>query len=185
MSRAELTAKQQRFAEEYVKDFNATQAAARAGYSKKSAEWIGPQLLQKPHVAEKVEELRAAQTERAGSDADRIKAALRAIAYSDQRKYQRWGPTGVEILESSGLTDEEAVAVAEVSQTITEAGGSIRMRQHDKLRAIELLAKMEGLLPNKVEVTTTPALEELRKLGKEEILRRIDELRAAREAAGK
>ena len=34
---AMLTAKQQRFCDEYLVDLNATQAAIRAGYSKKNA----------------------------------------------------------------------------------------------------------------------------------------------------
>lgn len=153
MSKAELTAKQQRFVEEYMKDLNATQAAIRAGYSKRSAAVQGVQLLRKSQVSAYVDQLRAAQTERTGSDADRIKAALRAIAFSDQRKYQKWGPTGVNILESDGLSDDEAAAVAEVAQTITGAGaGSFRIKQHDKIRALELLAKMEGMLKDRVEV---------------------------------
>lgn len=44
---ASLTARQQRFVDEYLCDLNATQAAIRSGYSKKTAEWIGPQLLTK------------------------------------------------------------------------------------------------------------------------------------------
>lgn len=36
-----LTAKQQRFADEYLIDLNAKQAAIRAGYSSKSAEQQG------------------------------------------------------------------------------------------------------------------------------------------------
>ena len=46
-----LTAKQQMFVAEYLIDLNATQAAIRAGYSKRTAEWQGPQLLGKTHVA--------------------------------------------------------------------------------------------------------------------------------------
>ena len=182
MSKVQPTAKQRRFAEEYMKDLNATQAAIRAGYSKRSAEWIGPQLLTKPHVAELVGELRAAQTERTGSDADRIKEALRAIAYSDQRKYQKWGASGVNVLESSGLTDKEAMAVAEVSQMITGAGGSFKIRQFDKLRALELLAKMEGLLSDKLELTM-PWSKELAAMTADELRARADALRAAREKA--
>ena len=36
-----LTAKQERFVDEYLVDLNATQAAIRAGYSKNSARQIG------------------------------------------------------------------------------------------------------------------------------------------------
>ena len=46
-----LTPKQQMFVAEYLKDLNATQAAIRAGYSKKTADEIGRQLLGKTWVA--------------------------------------------------------------------------------------------------------------------------------------
>lgn len=52
---SKLTPKQQRFVEEYLIDLNATQAAIRAGYSEKTAQWIGPQLLTKTHVLEAVQ----------------------------------------------------------------------------------------------------------------------------------
>ena len=60
----ELTAKQQIFCDEYLCDLNATQAAIRAGYSKKTAEWIGPQLLGKTHVAAVIAERMKARQER-------------------------------------------------------------------------------------------------------------------------
>src|SRR5450830_1408987 len=42
-----LTAKQQRFVDEYLKDLNGAQAAIRAGYSKNSARQIAEQNLTK------------------------------------------------------------------------------------------------------------------------------------------
>ena len=47
-----LTPKQRAFVEAY--QGNASQAAIEAGYSAKTAEWQGPQLLQKPHVREAI-----------------------------------------------------------------------------------------------------------------------------------
>ena len=49
-----MTPKQQRFVQEYLIDLNATQAAIRAGYSERTAEQIGHQLLKKTSVAEAV-----------------------------------------------------------------------------------------------------------------------------------
>ena len=61
-----LTAKQQRFIEEYLIDLNATQAAIRAGYSPKTAREIGAENLSKPHIRARVDEpLRSAAGERA------------------------------------------------------------------------------------------------------------------------
>ncbi|MDT3680805.1 MAG: terminase small subunit [Burkholderiaceae bacterium] len=45
-----LTAKQARFAEEYVLDHNGAAAAARAGYSARSAKQIANELLTKPDL---------------------------------------------------------------------------------------------------------------------------------------
>lgn len=53
---ANLTPKQQRFVEEYLIDLNATQSAIRAGYSEKTAEQLGYQLLQKTSVLKAIEE---------------------------------------------------------------------------------------------------------------------------------
>lgn len=49
-TRGTLTDKQQRFVEEYCTDFNATQAAIRAGYSQKTAHSIGHENLSKPEI---------------------------------------------------------------------------------------------------------------------------------------
>ena len=54
----ELTDKQQRFVEEYLVDLNATQAAIRAGYSKKSARDIGYENLTKPDIRAAIVEKR-------------------------------------------------------------------------------------------------------------------------------
>lgn len=50
-----LTAKQRRFVEEYCVDFNATQAAIRAGYSETTASEIGWENLRKPQIKSKIE----------------------------------------------------------------------------------------------------------------------------------
>ena len=51
MASRNLTAKQQRFVDEYAVDLNATQAAIRAGYSKKTAGQMGAENLKKPVIA--------------------------------------------------------------------------------------------------------------------------------------
>lgn len=47
-----MTGKEQKFCNEYLIDLNATQAAIRAGYSKKTATAIGHENLTKPHIQE-------------------------------------------------------------------------------------------------------------------------------------
>lgn len=49
-----LTAKQSRFVEEYLIDLNATKAAERSGYSKKTARQMGSENLSKPYILQEI-----------------------------------------------------------------------------------------------------------------------------------
>lgn len=70
MAAKKLTAKQQRFVEEYLIDLNATQAAIRAGYSKKTSYAIGIENLKKPEIMQAVMEAKIKRSERTEIDAD-------------------------------------------------------------------------------------------------------------------
>jgi hypothetical protein len=60
-----MTEKMRTFVDEYLKDFNATQAAIRAGYSKKTSYAIGQENLNKPeiksHLEKRIKELMPAR----------------------------------------------------------------------------------------------------------------------------
>jgi phage terminase small subunit len=71
-----LTPKQQRFVDEYLVDLNATQAAIRAGYSRKTAHSCGPRMLENADVARAVAEAQAARAERVGITADEVVARI-------------------------------------------------------------------------------------------------------------
>ena len=64
------------FAREYAQDWNKTQAAIRAGYSKASARYIGYELLKKPHIQELVREVQRERAERLDLDAIWLKDQL-------------------------------------------------------------------------------------------------------------
>ncbi len=59
-----LTAKQIRFVSEYMVDLNATQAAIRAGYSKRSANVNGPRMLVNAGIAKAIAEANAVVAKR-------------------------------------------------------------------------------------------------------------------------
>ena len=65
-----MTLKQLRFAQEYLIDLNATKAAERAGYSKRTARDIGWENLTKPDIAEEIEKLFRARSMKVGKDAE-------------------------------------------------------------------------------------------------------------------
>jgi phage terminase small subunit len=78
-----LTPKQQRFVDEYLIDLNASGAAKRAGYSAKTADQLGYQLLQHPSVADAISKGRQSQTTRAKVDAQWLLDRLTDICDAD------------------------------------------------------------------------------------------------------
>ena len=79
-SKPTLTARQQRFVEEFGIDHNATRAATAAGYSAKTARFQASRLLTKVAVPAAVERARAATAERTHITTDLLVADLLAIA---------------------------------------------------------------------------------------------------------
>ena len=139
-----LTAKQQRFVEEYIHDLNASQAARRAGYAPANVDVQGCRLLGNANVRDAVDVEIAARSVRTQVTQDAIVTALAGIAFSDMRMFAEWGPAGV-LLKSSAYLGADACCVAEVSQTNSTGGGSLKIRLHDKVRALELLGRHVGL----------------------------------------
>ncbi|HGN9091631.1 TPA: terminase small subunit [Enterobacter hormaechei] len=85
-----LTAQQRRFVAEYLKDGNATQAAIRAGYSKKSAEQIGYQLLQKTSVAQAIAQQQKASIARTLGSADEVLSQMWQLATFDANQLSQY-----------------------------------------------------------------------------------------------
>ena len=76
-----LTPKQARFVQEYLIDLNATQAAIRAGYSARTADKIGPELLGKTSVAQAVQAAIQDRQSRTAITQDRVLGELAAVAF--------------------------------------------------------------------------------------------------------
>ena len=70
MNKRKLTARQERFCEEFLLDLNATQAAIRAGYSAKTAHSCGPRLLANAGVAAAIALAKQARAEATKIDAE-------------------------------------------------------------------------------------------------------------------
>lgn len=147
-----LTAKQARFVEEYLVDLNATQAAIRAGYSKKRAGAIGFENLKKPEIDFAIQAAKKERSVRTGVTQDRVIKELSRIAFADPRAIMSWGPDGVIMRDSKDLTDDEASIVAEVAENVTETSRSLKVKLACKLGALEKLCKHLGLYDDKMRL---------------------------------
>lgn len=76
---SKLTAKQEAFCLEYLKDLNATQAAIRAGYSEKTAQEQSSRLLSNVMVSERIATLLKERSDNTKTDAQYVLNRLREI----------------------------------------------------------------------------------------------------------
>ena len=67
------------------------------------------------------------------------------IAFADMRRYASVTPGGVRLRDSTDWTDDDAAAVAELGQSTSKDGGSIRFKLHNKVAALDSLAKHLGM----------------------------------------
>lgn len=188
---AKLTAKQQRFCDEYLIDLNATQAAIRAGYSSKTAEQLAYQLLQKTSVQNHISELQKKREERTEITQDSVLHELALIAFAKASDYARVVEKDamvevdgnmVPVLDEDGnqvkyrtvepiLTDELTEDQKKAIAVIKKGRDGFEIKPYSKIQALELLGKHLGMFTEKVEVkNTTPnafeglTTEELKKL---------------------
>lgn len=74
-----LNDQRERFCEEYIIDLNATAAAIRAKYSKKTARSQGQRLLTNVDIQTRIQELKAARSDRTGLNADWVMEQSRRV----------------------------------------------------------------------------------------------------------
>lgn len=153
-----LTPKQQKFADEYLIDLNATQAAIRAGYSPKTAKEIGAENLTKPNIRAYIDERMAEHSARTGVNQERIIRELARIAFLD--------PTQLVNMDSAELRDDatadDRAAIASVK--VKTMSGDTEMierevRFADKIKALELLGKRFGMWIDKQQVDVNGAVQ--------------------------
>ncbi|MFG1265642.1 terminase small subunit [Xanthobacter aminoxidans] len=157
-----MTPKQSRFVAEYLIDLNATQAAIRAGYSKRTARFTAAENLAKPYIAAEVKQAMAERAARTEITADRVLKELAKIGFSDIRNVVTWGEAiavkdietgevtianGVALVAADQLDESVAATIAEVSQT---KDGTLKVKLHDKRAALVDIGRHLGMFNDKL-----------------------------------
>jgi phage terminase small subunit len=155
---SKLNPRQVRFVEEYLVDLNATQATIRAGYAARSAYSTGERLLRNAEIAAAIRAAQEARSRRTEITQDSVARELARIGFGDPRRVMSWGPDGMKLRPSGDLTDDEAAIVAEVVETRTEAGGTLRVKVANKVEALKLLGQHLGMFVDRLNVNGTVTL---------------------------
>ena len=136
-----LSDQRERFCQEYLIDFNATQAAIRANYSKRTAKSQGQRLLTIVDIQQRIRELSQETTKKLEITRERIIEELAAIGFANITDFLSFGPDGVILKHSEDIEEIKLRAVSEASETKTETGGSVKFKLHSKLNALADLVK--------------------------------------------
>lgn len=124
-----VTQKQERFIQEFLKCGNATQSAIKAGYSEKTANEQGARLLAKVSIQTRLKELQSEIKNENIMDARQMQEILTSIIRQE--------------------SDEEVIVVEGCGDGVSEAVTKKKKpSQADRIKAIQLLARMQGALDN-------------------------------------
>jgi len=140
-----LTPKQERFCREYCVDHNATQAAVRAGYTKRSAQVTSSRLLSNAMVHARVVELEAPVLKELDISKERVLREFALMGFGRINKVVEVDERGVHAIPWAKVSEDDLAAVQEASETVTAGGGSIRIKMHDKCPALTKLGEHLGL----------------------------------------
>ena len=139
-----LTDRQLRFIFEYLKDQNASAAAARAGYSEKWRASAANDLMKIDAVRERIRiriEMESLLAELRCSALMLMKERMRAAFFRAGKMFS----TGWELLAPDEMEAETRDAL-EVSTVIRKSGPVVRMKQPDRDRALRALEKVHERL---------------------------------------
>ena len=129
---AKMTEKQKRFCDEYLISLNATQAAIKAGYSKKYANTNASKLLQITTINEYIEKRMAEKESALIASQDEVLKYLTSVM--------------------RGESQSEIVVVEGIGEGCSEARLMDKTPdEKERLKAAELLGKRYGLFTEKVE----------------------------------
>jgi phage terminase small subunit len=162
----ELTDKQRFFCIYYVKSFNATQAAIKAGYSPDTAHVQGPRLLGNVRVAEEIKRIKTEMQQGVFIDAMDVLNKWIKIAFADITDYATFGKREEPVIGMYGpVMDEEGKQVMQevnyvdfkestmidgtIVTEVKQGKDGISLKLADKLKALEKLSQYFDLFPDK------------------------------------
>jgi phage terminase small subunit len=145
-----LDPREDRFATLYAANPNGTQAAVAAGYSPKSAHTIAHRLLKRSKIRDAIARRNAELMVELDFSPQRIVREIAMIAGVNLGNFVRIDNEGNPHIDLNGVKRHHLAAVCAVEGPIIEDGRVVKapkIRVHDKLRALDMLAKIAALYP--------------------------------------
>jgi phage terminase small subunit len=147
---ASMTAKQRRFIDEFLVDYNGTAAAIRAGYSASTAKQAASKLRRTPAVQKEIDRREAERAVRVDVKSDDVLRELKRVAFFDIRTLFKDGKF---ITDPSELPEDVARGLATLDVVVLNRDGDhiIKINPGNKLKALELLGRHLKMFTDRVE----------------------------------
>jgi len=158
----DLTAKQDRFCQEYMIDLNGAAAAVRAGYSAATARQIAYETIHLPQVQERLAALMNARAVRTRISKDRVLTSIAESAYFDPANLVNEKHALKALHDMPPEVRQQIVGIEIVEMNIdgVPVGHIKKVRLADPLRARELLGRHLKLFTDKLEINDKTGLAE-------------------------
>jgi len=148
-----LTSQRKIFIDEYLKSWNATDAAKKAGYSDKTAYSQGGRLLKNDEVQAEIQ----ARLDESAMSANEVIQALGEVARSSVEDFIEIDETSGRLKNINFLKAKEAGKL-NLIKSITPTANGLKVELHDRMRALELMGKQHGLFSDQQDTGNTDAI---------------------------
>jgi phage terminase small subunit len=150
-----LTDKQERFCLEFVVDLNATAAARRAGYSARTANRTASDLLSKPDIAQRINELQGEKRQRLELTADAVVLEVARLAFYDPADFFDAQGRLLPLTEMPAHARRAIAGIEVLKKNVTAGDGKTddvhKIRLAPKGPVLELAAKLLGMVVDRKE----------------------------------
>lgn len=140
-----LTTKQRKFALEYVKSGNATEAAIKAGYSKKTARSVGSENLSKPDIKKFIDEkMKEIEDSKIADAVEVLQFMTRVIRGEEKETVVVTTAEEVQTLEKEADIKTKLVAAKELLKRFPATNDELQKAILDKARAEADIARLKA-----------------------------------------
>lgn len=159
-----LNPRQELFVKEWLLDNNGTRAAIAAGYSERTAFTQASDLLKLPKVQKAIRAVTHANLQRIEITQDMVTTELARLAFSDMGNFVDFFTEEVIVGEDASgqpitamkqhvyIKPSAQVDTAAIQEVTVSRDGTMKLKLYDKHKALDSLARMQGMYTDKQQV---------------------------------
>ena len=184
----DLSVTEEAFLNHFIIHGNAAASARHSGSPAASARERGYELLHRPHIASRLHQHQLEARARFQESEAALRQQLTNIGFAQITDVVSWTPDSLTIKSMEDVPDGALAAIESISESVTSNGGvrTIKVKLRDSLRALDQLARINGMYVERVVIdkTITVRDERLESYSTDDLEAWLEEKRIAKGKAG-